>query len=171
MIFAAHLGLEPFGDRLQQPVAHRMAERVVDVLEQIEIDAQHRDVLLPGWPRSSSLAQPVLVEIAVRQIGQAVMVRHVGDAGFRLAPLGDVDNRHQIAVATVEGDAAAEGQDMDFAAVGLEMPPVAIGMVDLADVAQRLAMHVPFVLRPDLPELHAQELFARRSRNAARRRR
>ena len=46
------------------------------------------------------------------------MVRHVGDPRLGLAPLGDVDHRDQIAVAIVEGDAAAEGQHLDLAAVG-----------------------------------------------------
>ncbi len=53
------------------------------------------------------------------------MMGHMGDPGLRLAALGDVDHGHQIAVAAVEGDPPSEGQHMDFAAVGLEMPPVA----------------------------------------------
>ena len=37
----AYAALEAFGDRLQQLVADRMAERVVDVLEVVEIDIVH----------------------------------------------------------------------------------------------------------------------------------
>ena len=67
------------------------------------------------------------------------MMRHMGDPRLGLAPLGDVDDGDQIAVAAVERDAAPKGQHLDFAAVGLEMPPVAAGMIDVADLLQRLA--------------------------------
>ena len=71
------------------------------------------------------------------------MMRHVGDPRLGLAALGDIDHRDQIAVAIVEGDAAAEGQHIDLAAVGLEMPPVARGVIDVADAFERLGMAVP----------------------------
>ena len=63
------------------------------------------------------------------------MMRHVGDPGLGLAALGDIDGGHQIAVAAVERDAPSEGQHMDFAAVRPDMPPVAAGMIDVADLA------------------------------------
>jgi hypothetical protein len=53
-IVAAHFRLQPLGNQLQQPVADRMAEAVVDVLEQVEIDAQDRHALIAAWPRSSA---------------------------------------------------------------------------------------------------------------------
>ena len=99
------------------------------------------------------------------------MMGHMGDPRLGLAALGDVDHGHQIAVAAVEGDAAAECQHMDFAAVGLEMPPVAAGMIDVADLLQRLAVGCPFVLRPDLAKLSWPGMFRGRSRNAGRPRR
>ena len=36
------------GDRLQQPIPHRMPEDVVDFLEAVEIDADHREILARG---------------------------------------------------------------------------------------------------------------------------
>ncbi len=137
-----------------------MTEGIVDVLEQVEIDAEHGDALVAGLAAFQRLAKPILVIIPVRQIGQAVMVGHVGDAGLRLAALGDIDHCHQITVAAVEGDPPPECQHMDLAAVGLEMPPVAARIVDVADVLQRLAMGGPFVFRPDLAKLHAEKGFA-----------
>ena len=68
------------------------------------------------------------------------MMGHVGDPRLGLAALGDIDHRHQIAVAAVEGDPPPECQYMDFAAVGLEMPPVVARIIDVADLLQRLAM-------------------------------
>jgi hypothetical protein len=46
---------------------------------------------------------------------------------------------------------------MDFAAVRLDVPPIVTGMIDVADVLQRLAMGCPFILGPDLLQLHAQK--------------
>ena len=37
----AQVGLEAFGDALEQLVADRMAEAVIDVLETVEVDKQH----------------------------------------------------------------------------------------------------------------------------------
>ena len=68
------------------------------------------------------------------------MMRHVGDPRLGLAALGDVDDGDQKAVAAVERDAPPERQHLDLAAVGLEMPPVAAGMIDVADLLQRLSM-------------------------------
>ena len=132
-----------------------MAEGIVDVLEQIEIDVEHADPFSSGLVER--LLQALLEIFAVRQIGEPVMVRHVGDPRLGLAPFGDVDHRDQIAVAIVEGHAAAEGEHLDLAAVGAQMPPVARGVIGVADAFERLGMAVPLVLRPDLVQLHAQE--------------
>jgi predicted signal transduction protein with EAL and GGDEF domain len=67
-------------------------------------------------------------------------MRHIGDACFRLAPLGDVDHRDHEGVAAVEGDAAAVGQDLDLAAVSLKVPPVASRIMRAADLLQRLGV-------------------------------
>ncbi len=145
-----------------------MAEGIVDVLEQIEVDAQHRNALMRGLAALERLAKSVLKKIPVRQVGQAIMMGHVGDPGLRLAPFGDVDNGDQIAVAAVECDPPSEGQHMDFAAVGLEMAPVAAGVIDIADLLQRLAVGRPFVFGPDLPAVSFAGTPRGCSRNAAR---
>src|SRR5664279_6432118 len=106
-----------------------MTEGIVDVLEQIEIDAEHGHALVLALASLQRLAKPILVEFAVRQVGQAVMMRHVGNPRLGLAPFGDVNDGDQIAVAALEIDAPSERQDLNFAAVGLEMPPVASRMI------------------------------------------
>ncbi len=85
------------------------------------------------------------------------MVGHIGDPRLGLAPFGDVDNCDEIAVTALEADAPSKGQHLNFAAVGLEMPPVAARMIGIADLLQGLAMADPFILRPDLRKLHAQK--------------
>ena len=82
-------------------------------------------------------------------------MRHVGNPGLGLAPFGDVDDGHQITIASVERDAPSKCQYLDLAAVGLEMPPVAPGMIGIAHLLQGLGVGYPFVFRPDLPKLHA----------------
>ena len=77
------------GDRLQQSIADRMAERIVHRLEAVEVEASTETAPVRREAREGRLH--VLVEQhAVRQIGQRVMMRHVGDAGLGPAPLGNV---------------------------------------------------------------------------------
>ncbi len=46
LAMVAHHRLQPFGDLTEQRVADRMAERVVDVLEAVEVDQEQ---LQPRW--------------------------------------------------------------------------------------------------------------------------
>lgn len=156
-IVAANLRPQPIGHQPQETIADRMAEGIVYVLEQIEVDTEHRHALVSALASLQRLAKPILIEFAVRQVGQTVMMRHKGDPRLGLAAFGDVDHRDQIAVAALEADAPPKRQHLNFAAVSLEMPPVAPGMKGLAGLLQGLAMADPFVLRPDLPKLHAQK--------------
>src|SRR5579871_4150622 len=115
-----------------------MAERVVDVLEQVEIDAQHGHALLAGLGVLQRLLETFLIELSVSEIGHPVMVRHVGYARLGLAAFCDIDDRYEIAVAPVETHTPAEGENLDLAAVGLQVAPVAGRMIGVADLPQRL---------------------------------
>ena len=42
-VFAAHATPQPLANLLEEPVAHGMAERVIDLLETVEIKPEHRD--------------------------------------------------------------------------------------------------------------------------------
>ncbi len=77
------------GDQFQQFVPDRMAERIVDALELIEIEAQDRQTLT-AFDAFEFMFQPFAQQDAVGQIGQRVMARHVGNSPFRALPLGDV---------------------------------------------------------------------------------
>ena len=48
---------EPLGNRRQQQVADRVAERVVDVLEAVEIEEQHGDLAVAAGARGRSPAR------------------------------------------------------------------------------------------------------------------
>ena len=82
-------GLQPAADFLQQRIANGMAERVVDVLEMIEVEAEHRELVVRTRP-AQPLFELLVEQHAVRQIGQRVMARHVRDLRLRLQPFGDV---------------------------------------------------------------------------------
>ena len=82
--------LQALGDLDQHLVAHRMAEHVVDFLQAVEVDAQHREFLVGALAGLDHLGQRLQEGGAVRQIGQAVMIGHVRHARLGLAAVGDV---------------------------------------------------------------------------------
>ena len=81
---------EPRRGLLQHLVADGVAERVVDRLEVVEVDAEHRGLLAAR--RSPASAPPSRSRNcdAVGQLGQRVVARQVLGCGFLLALLGDV---------------------------------------------------------------------------------
>ena len=85
--------------RLEQRVADRMPERIVDRLEQVEIEDENR---------VSDAGRLVAFERGVRllakqhpigEIGQGIVARQVGDARLATLPLGDVVVRRHPAAA------------------------------------------------------------------------
>jgi hypothetical protein len=76
---------QPFGHRAQQLVAAGMAERVVDLLELVEVDEQQRRQLF-GALLDASRPPDLVAEIdPVRQRRQFVVARQMTDPGFRIA--------------------------------------------------------------------------------------
>ena len=82
---AAH----PLGHRLEQLVAGRMAERVIDALEVIEIEIEHRELAAAAHQRKL-LLELLAQQHAVGQFGERIVVRQVRDPLLRLLPFGDV---------------------------------------------------------------------------------
>ena len=92
-IDAAHHALQPLGHRAEQRIADRMAERIVDALEAVEVEEHDREL----FAAAERLLHLVAEQHAVRQIGQRVVARHVHDLGLGLAALGDVFIGHDHA--------------------------------------------------------------------------
>ena len=89
-----------------------MSKRIVDALEFVDIDIDHRELLAFRNPREFAF-QSLVEQRAVRQIGQRVVMRKMRDALFDAPALGDVlERRHPSAIGkrTV--------QDLDRAPVG-----------------------------------------------------
>ena len=107
----------------QEVVADRMAQAVVDALEMVEVQAQHRAAgapLLLAFGRlavvGEGLAQGLQERQAVGQLGEDVIVGQARDAGLILAGLGDV---------CAHAPEADEGAVQVVDRLGRERPPVA----------------------------------------------
>lgn len=85
---------QPIGDDLQRGVPGRVAERVVDALEVIQIDEKDcaQGIFIVRVQRLGYLAQHMRT---VRQAGQLVMVGPMGEPLAPHALSGDVGERHQ----------------------------------------------------------------------------
>ena len=111
------------GNRLQQPVADRVAERIVDRLEVVDVDAMDREPRAVALQPRQHFVHALVQQQPVGQLGQRVVVRHEVDARLGPLALGDVDRRHQDRRYALIGQPAREDGDVDDAAVGLAMPP------------------------------------------------
>ncbi len=65
---------------LQHLIAGVMPERVVDLLEAIEIEQQHGEALVIAMRAQDRLLQPIEEQRAVGQVGERVVVGEIGDA-------------------------------------------------------------------------------------------
>ncbi len=76
---------EPLADHLEELVAGRVAEDVVDALEAVEVDEVQREGVVAA-PRARDLAaQAVAQERPVRQVGQRVVMGEMDTDGFQPA--------------------------------------------------------------------------------------
>jgi hypothetical protein len=81
---------EPGRNLCEQLVADRVAQRVIDRLEPVEVDHQQRAARL-GFERVVQRARQILVQAeAIRQAGEIVEARHLGDLFGGRALFGDV---------------------------------------------------------------------------------
>ena len=105
-------GGEPGRDLAQQLVAGGVAERVVDHLEVVQVDVEHRH-RAPAAARAGQRERQVLLELrAVGQAGERVVVGHVPHALLGDPLLGDVLTRDQHADAVARGHDAAGPRDV-----------------------------------------------------------
>ncbi len=74
-----HRGAQPVSDRQQQLVAGGMSERIVDVLEMVEVDVQERHVARIAGGALDEPGQQLLQIHAVWQPGQHVAAREPGE--------------------------------------------------------------------------------------------
>ena len=93
-----HAAAETERHRFEQLVADHVSERVVDALEFVDVDIEHRQLPVVRDVRQFFL-EPFVKQSAVRQVGQRVVMGEVGDALLGAAALGNVFmGRHPSAV-------------------------------------------------------------------------
>ena len=77
-------------DGLEQFVADGMAERIVDALELVDVDIEHRELLAAPLDALKLALEPLAEQHAVRQIGQRVVMRQMRDLPLGAPALGNV---------------------------------------------------------------------------------
>ena len=109
---AAH-GLDPVRDLHEQRVADLVAERVVDRLEPVDVEQQHRRDAAGAVQPGQCLVEPVVEQRPVRQPGQGVGEREPLELGLLAQPLADVhrvgDEVERLPVRTVHHGAGDPG--------------------------------------------------------------
>ena len=122
-IFLAQRRPQPLGDAAQQLVADAMAERIVDRLEIVEAEHQHRHLLGAAPRMQQDVVHLLAQQIAVRQPGQAVMLGHEGQPRLGALAFGDVHQRQQHGRLVAIDELARIDRQIDQGAVGPDMLP------------------------------------------------
>ena len=99
-----------------------MTEAVVDLLEPVEIDEQHRQCVVRSLGSGERLVEPVVKQRAVGKSCQTVVKRLVAQLLLESNPLGDV--------ARVEHDTAELPVGAQVGDMGLEVPPFPESVLD-----------------------------------------
>ena len=125
-VAAAHDALQARGDLLQQAVARVVPERVVDLLEAVEVDQQQRGGLAAALGRGQRGLHPVVEQRAVGEVGEVVVQGLVAQAAR-----GDGDDPEQRRVE--EHEAEREQQVQPARVLGDRGGHRRVGEVDLDD--------------------------------------
>ncbi len=100
----AHDRREASRDADQQRVADRMAVRVVDVLEAVEVERQQRERAAFRAPRRQHLLDRRVEARAIREAGQRIAVREPAHLGLGPQPLALVAHRDHDVRPVLEQD-------------------------------------------------------------------
>ena len=120
-VAAAHRGGQALGDDAQKLVARTVAQRVVDLLEPVEVEVEKREAPPRPCGDRQGLDQPVLEQAPVGQAGQGIVVRQMLDAVARLLGPGEQSAGvadlapQQIDEDARAADQAGQGQPADRA--------------------------------------------------------
>ncbi len=109
---AAQLARQAAGHLVEQLVADRMAQHVVDFLETIQVDQQHRHRVAGARRGAHGLVQAVVEQRAIGQARQRIAEREVDDARLSLrqavAHLAERDDQPPHFVAACRGHRAVQ---------------------------------------------------------------
>ena len=108
-----HLEFQLVGDGPQDLVADDVTMNVVDVLEVIEIDPEHRERCSVCARAVDGLGEPRAHQLAIGQRGEGIVVRQERHALLRVLAFADVAEFEQPCDAFAVGDAARRNLDCD----------------------------------------------------------
>ena len=151
----------------QQGVADRVAERVVDVLEPVEVDQEQGAALLPARGVAQRLVERLAHQRAIGQAGERIEPREAADFLFRAALLGEVgaDPAEAEEAAALVEDRIARQRPVDVLVARRADDDVAEREARRQVEAQRalLAQHVAGLVvdRQQVGELAAEQFFGR----------
>ena len=103
----AHAGRQALRHRLQQAVANAVAEGIVDQLEVVQIEKQHAQMATAPLGHGNRLADPVVEQHPVGQVGEKVMLGQIGHFQGRGLGIGNVvkddDRTTELTIGIVNG--------------------------------------------------------------------
>ena len=137
----AHASAQAFAHRAQHEIAAAVTHRIVDVLEVVEIEEQHRDAGIAAARAIDRSDEPLYQQAAIRQSGQRVVVGEIAQILLVALAFGDVG--HHADVVRAQAEMIVHGADFEpaeeFLPVLAPLPQLAAPM---AVVAIALA-HLP----------------------------
>ena len=122
-VLGAQAGRQSLGGRAQQLVADRVAEAVVDRLEVVEIDEDHRELTAVAPAARERQGQAILEQRPVGEAGEVVVERLMAELLLERDALGDVAEVEQDPVDQRIADVVVRDQlDGSVVAVGGAQP-------------------------------------------------
>ncbi len=157
----ADAGAQALGDRAQHLVADRMAQRVVDVLEPVAIEEQHREAPAIAARQRDRTREAIVQQQAVRQVSERVVLGKVQHLQTPLAGHDDVaeDNNGAKDVALAIVNRRGRVFDGRLVAIAPDQDVVAL-QTDFLVVLDRQAGRILRVL-PGQPIRHVEDLCQR----------
>ena len=125
------------GDRLQQRVAGGVPEKIVDLLEAVEVEAEQRQAAAGRRGHRYLPVEPAVEAAAVGQAGQRIVLGEVVQIGFRLFAGAHVAHRDRLTRQTGKTYRTPDEFDRDHPPVGVAQH----GFDQLAGTAEQLGPH------------------------------
>ena len=123
-IALAHRALQPLGDTLEKPVADRVAERIIDRFEAVEVDPQHGRLGRADANTAQRLVHAGMEGGAIGKPGQLVEAGHARDGMLGLLAGRDVFEDHHRAAGRHRALRQRDGAPVGERRLGLARAPL-----------------------------------------------
>ncbi len=167
-------GLDPSGGFDEELVAHRVAERVVDGLEPVQVDEQHAEHAAVTSDAGERLLEPVGEHHAVRQTGERIVQHLVRELRLEALLFREVandardDRREAVDGDRARGDHHREMGSVAAHARGLDLLALGRGVPDRSVLREELLERVLAIRRHDHRDRLPHDLGWRSNRTSPR---